>query len=98
MKRDLLTDPPLLSSGESDPSFSSAAWTEPKKPEGKVQLAVVAGLFATIGSLLGKLAGGVELDSVVSNAIFIWPIILHTMNVYRFTVFWRYFNEALIAC
>ena len=95
MKRELLTDPPLLSSGESEPSFSSAAWTEPKKPEGKVQLAVVAGLFATIGSLLGKLAGGVELDSVVALLLKgVLLILMVTSNTVGCTFFVKALNAS----
>lgn len=64
-------DSSSLLSGKSDAMPSSSTKITEKKEEGKVRLAVVAGLFATTGSLLGKLAGCVEATSVVSNATFI---------------------------
>ncbi|XP_076668327.1 transmembrane protein 42 [Andrena cerasifolii] len=72
---------------ETDPSFSSA--------EGKVQLAVVAGLFATIGSLLGKLAGGVELDSVVALLLKgVLLILMVTSNTVGCTFFVKALNAS----
>ncbi|XP_076658353.1 transmembrane protein 42 [Halictus rubicundus] len=53
-----------LSSNEIDTS-SAATSTNEKQQESKVRLAVVAGVFATVGSLLGKLAGIVGIDSVI---------------------------------
>lgn len=34
---------------------------------GRIHLSVVAGVFATLGSLLGKLSGGVDVESTVSG-------------------------------
>ncbi|XP_076752036.1 uncharacterized protein LOC143424096 [Xylocopa sonorina] len=62
MRRELLTDSSSLSSSESE-SFSTSC-IKGKKQEGKIQLAVTSGFFATIGSLFGKLAGSVEVDFV----------------------------------
>ncbi|XP_031837542.2 transmembrane protein 42 isoform X1 [Nomia melanderi] len=65
MKRGLLTDSSSLSSKESEATSSTETRTNDKQEGGKVRLAIVAGFFATVGSLLGKLAGNVGIDSVV---------------------------------
>ncbi|XP_017762559.1 PREDICTED: uncharacterized protein LOC108552493 [Eufriesea mexicana] len=61
MKREFLTDSSSLISRENS-SFSTSC-TKGKKQERKVYLAVVSGLFATTGSVLGKLASNVEMES-----------------------------------
>ncbi|XP_076280310.1 transmembrane protein 42 [Lasioglossum baleicum] len=64
MRRKLETDSSSLSSNEIDASSATTSTNE-KQQESKVRLAVVAGVFATVGSLLGKLAGNIGMDSVI---------------------------------
>lgn len=52
---------------ESQPS--STSYMKETKQEPNIRLAVVSGFFATIGSLLGKLAGGSDVDSIVSDVL-----------------------------
>ncbi|XP_043263372.1 transmembrane protein 42 [Colletes gigas] len=87
-KRELLTDSSSLS------SVNTATWTKERKQDGKVRLAVVAGLFTTVGSLFGKLAGNVEAVSAV--ALIIKGILLVLM-VTSNTVGCSFFVKALNA-
>ncbi|XP_073967869.1 uncharacterized protein isoform X4 [Bombus fervidus] len=59
MKRKLSSS---LTLKESQPS--STSYMKETKQEPNIRLAVVSGFFATIGSLLGKLAGGADVDSI----------------------------------
>ncbi|XP_033326199.1 transmembrane protein 42 isoform X2 [Megalopta genalis] len=63
MHRKLVQHSSSLSSNESDTSSTTTCTNE--KQVSKVRLAIVAGVFATVGSLLGKLAGNFGMDSVV---------------------------------
>ncbi|XP_033326197.1 uncharacterized protein LOC117220390 isoform X1 [Megalopta genalis] len=73
MHRKLVQHSSSLSSNESDTSSTTTCTNE--KQVSKVRLAIVAGVFATVGSLLGKLAGNFGMDSVVNNAISIFIIL-----------------------
>ncbi|XP_033353587.1 transmembrane protein 42 [Bombus vosnesenskii] len=60
-----------------------------KKQESNIPLAVISGFFATIGSLLGKLAGGADVDStfglLLKGVLLILMIISNTVG-YAFFV------------
>ncbi|KOC66984.1 hypothetical protein WH47_12411 [Habropoda laboriosa] len=92
MKRELLTDSSSLSSRESE--CFSATCIKDKKQEGKVRLAVISGFFATGGSLFGKLAGNIELDSIVGM---LFKGILLILMVTSNTVGCTFFVKALNA-
>ncbi|XP_078048412.1 transmembrane protein 42 [Augochlora pura] len=62
MHRKLAQDSSSLSSNEFDTSSTTCT---NEKQVSKVRLAIVAGVFATVGSLLGKLAGNFGMDSIV---------------------------------
>lgn len=64
MKRKLSSS---LTLKESQPS--STLYMKETKQESNIRLAIVSGFFATIGSLLGKLAGGADVDSIVSDIL-----------------------------
>ncbi|KZC04187.1 hypothetical protein WN55_02076 [Dufourea novaeangliae] len=65
-----------------------------KQQGGRVGLAVVAGFFATVGSMLGKLAGNAGMDSVVG---FLLKGILLVLMVTSNTVGCTFFVKALNA-
>lgn len=88
-------DSSSLLSGKSDAMPSSSTKITEKKEEGKVRLAVVAGLFATTGSLLGKLAGCVEATSVVALLLKgILLILMVTSNTVGCTFFVKALNAS----
>ncbi|XP_076636606.1 transmembrane protein 42 [Colletes latitarsis] len=93
-KRKLLTDSSSLSSVNSDTKSNTATWTKERKQDDKVRLAVVAGLFTTVGSLFGKLAGNVEVVSVVPLVL---KGILLVLMVTSNTVGCSFFVKALNA-
>ncbi|XP_053992493.1 transmembrane protein 42 [Hylaeus volcanicus] len=95
MRRNLLADSSSLSSTKSDTTSTTATWAEERKQDGKVRLAVVAGLFATIGSVLGKLAGSVEIVSIVALMLKgILLVLMITSNTVGCTFFVKALNAS----
>ncbi|XP_076245862.1 transmembrane protein 42 [Calliopsis andreniformis] len=85
---------PLMSE-DSDTTSSSTKWATEKKKEAKVRLAIAAGFFATGGSLLGKLAGGVEIVSAVSLLLKgVLLILMVTSNTVGCTFFVKALNAS----
>ncbi|CAK9806288.1 Transmembrane protein 42 [Anthophora quadrimaculata] len=93
MKPELLTDSSSLSSGESE--YFSATCIKDEKQKGNVRLAVVSGFFATVGSLFGKLAGNVEMDSLLGLLLKgILLILMLTSNTVGCTFFVKALNAS----
>ncbi|XP_017875960.1 transmembrane protein 42 [Ceratina calcarata] len=97
MKRESSTN--TSSSGESE--LSSESYGKGKEQGGQIRLAVLSGHFATAGSLFGKLAGNVVIDSVLGLSMKgILLILMITSNTIGCTFFVKALNasESSLPC